>query len=66
MANKQFDDSVEATEFMETLYDMLNDERLENWAEDTDCNHSTTTHQTLKIVKAKYGDFVNEMYEAGE
>ena len=66
MANKEFKDSLEATEFMEHIHDLLNDERLKDWADATDDNYSATTSQTLAIVVDKYNDFVNQMYDAGE
>lgn len=66
MARKEFSDSAEATDFMETLHGMLTDERLADWADATDDNFSTSTSQTLSVVRDKYTNFINEMYEAGE
>ena len=63
---KEFKDSVEATEFMETLHTMLNDPRLLDWAESTDDNFSTATDQSLQCAMRSYNAFINEMYEAGE
>ena len=66
MANTEFKDSVEATEFMEKLHSMLRDPRLLDWAQETDDNFSTITDQSLQSAQASYTAFMNDMYEAGE
>lgn len=60
---KEFEDSVEATEFMETLNEMLNDPRLEDWANATDDNYGQTTSQALACSRAPFADFMNQMFD---
>ena len=65
MANKEFKDSIEATEFMEKLHTMLNDPRLMDWAEETDDNFGATTDQSLQCAMQSYNTFMNEMFTVG-
>jgi hypothetical protein len=43
----EFEDSLEATEFMEKLQEMLDDQRLKKWAKITDSNFGTQTADSL-------------------
>ena len=63
MAKKEFTDSVEATEFMIQLHEMLTDPRLEDWANATDDNYGQTTSQALACAKQSYSDFMDQMFD---
>ena len=63
MAGKEFHNSVEATEFMETLNEMLNDPRLEDWANETDDNYGQITSQSLACTRSAYAGFMTQMFD---
>ncbi len=60
----EFDNSLEATEFMEKLQEMLDDSRLKKWTEVTDCNFGTQTADSLWLVRLAYEGFINSMRKA--
>ena len=60
----EFEDSLEATEFMEKLQEMLDDPRLKKWAKVTDSNFGTQTAGSLWLVRLAYDNFINSMSEA--
>ena len=64
MAKKEFTDSVEATEFMEKLEDMINDPRLKDWANETDDNYGQNTANDLHKARKAYKKFMKKMFEA--
>lgn len=60
----KFDDSVDATEFMGKIGDMLNADALDDWCKETDSNFDVSTRAKLSKVYAAYNDFMNEMEKA--
>ena len=66
MADKEFTDSVEATEHMEEIVALLTDERFTHWTEITDTNFGTCTTAHLQKARQAYGELMNAMYGAGE
>lgn len=46
--NVEFNDSTEATEFLDALDKMLNDPRLVDWVKQTDENYGTSASAKLK------------------
>lgn len=60
----EFEDSLEATEFMEKLQGMLEDPRLKNWAKITDENYGTETLASLRLTKLAYDEFIDAMHNA--
>lgn len=56
---KEFDDSAEATDFVETLYSMLHDKRLKNWMEVTDQNFLTNCSLPLEITIKQFDVLYN-------
>ena len=62
----EFDDSVEATDFMYTVRDLLKSKALIKWAKDTDSNFSVDTLSSLKAAIKAYDKFLDTMEEAGE
>ena len=60
----EFEDSAEATDFMETLDGMLNDPRLLNWVQATDSNYGTNTIENLDDAQTAYHALMKAMYEA--
>lgn len=48
---ENFEDSVEATEFVEKLQAMLNDKRLANWCKATDRNFDTLSSHPLAAAQ---------------
>lgn len=61
---KEFEDSLEATEFMEQLQSMLKDERLLEWAKITDYNYGTRSTPKLVEVSRCFDTFLQTMYDA--
>lgn len=59
-----FDDSVDATEFMYKISDMMGADALEDWAAQTDKNFGTKTGSKLKAAAAAYKAFLDEMEKA--
>ena len=62
MAKKEFEDSLEATEFMEKLDSMLNDPRLKDWANETDDNYDQDTANDLHRARKAYKKFIYKMF----
>ena len=60
----EFEDSAEATDFMEKLDGMLSDPRLLNWVEATDTNYGTDTASSLDDAQTAYSALLRAMYEA--
>lgn len=60
----EFEDSAEATDFMETLQGMLEDPRLMNWAKITDTNYGTRSTVALVEAVGNYAEFIETMYSA--
>ncbi len=60
----EFEDSAEATDFMEKLDGMLNDPRLLNWVEATDSNYGTNIAPSLDDAQTAYSALMRAMYEA--
>jgi hypothetical protein len=55
---KEFTDSVEATEFMEKIENMLMDERLTDWARETNIEST----EKLATARVAYFKFLEYMY----
>jgi len=64
MSNKEFQDSVEATEFLEKLQSMLHDPRLAQWVKDTDDNFNTDACQHLSHAKEGFDRIFEEVMGA--
>jgi hypothetical protein len=62
---ESFDDSADATGFMEKIGSDLNSERLESWARSTDNNFGTDTEDLLHEARDAYRKFMDAMYDAG-
>jgi hypothetical protein len=60
----RFEDSAEATDFMEQLSSMLNDPRLKDWATVTEENYGGDFIAQLRMAKIAYKEFLDAMYEA--
>ena len=60
-----FEDSVEATEFMDRLRIMLNDERLIEWIVSTDDNYATNSQPKLEKIQQMFEQIFDEMTTAG-
>ncbi len=60
----EFEDSAEATDFMETLQGMLEDPRLADWAKITDTNFGTRSAGLLAKAVSNYAEFIETMYNA--
>lgn len=48
---ERFEDSIEATEFVEKLQKMLNDPRLVQWCKATDANFDTLSSHPLAAAQ---------------
>ncbi len=59
----EFETSVEATEFMETLQTMLCDPRLMHWVRETDTNYGSNLLPVILQVGEHYDSFLDEMRE---
>lgn len=61
----KFEGSMEATEHMMEIEEMLQDERLTEWVEATDANFGTDAVRKLAIARAALTDFLETMDAAG-
>ena len=61
---KAFEDSSDATAFMEQLGSMITAPVLINWAKETDNNFDTKTLVKLKSLNKAYDEFMSEMEKA--
>lgn len=61
---KTFQSSVEATEFMDKLEEMIRDPRLKEWASITDRNFGTDTAWKLKLLQEASQELFAEMDSA--
>lgn len=60
---KEFADTAEATDYMETLEVLLNSSALEHWAKQTDKNfRNLDTVSSLADAKSSFSDFIDEMF----
>jgi hypothetical protein len=64
MSKKEFDDSGDATDFMESIQSLLDSKALKAWSKVTDTNYGTKTKASLKNAQVAYGKFLDEMYSA--
>jgi hypothetical protein len=65
MANSEtFEDSVEATEFIDKIFEALKNPKLEQWVRATDDNFSADVFQKFVRLKFAFIDFVDEMDKA--
>lgn len=62
----EFEDSAEATEFIEDIYQKMKDSRVQNWARDTDSQHGTKSLAGLKSAIKAWDDFMADLEEADE
>ncbi len=60
----KFDDSVDATEFMQKIGDMISSPVLYNWAKSTDENFDTNTQSKLQKLNDAFSVFMEEMDKA--
>lgn len=65
-ASEEFEDSADATGFMETLKDQLESGKLMNWAQISDKNFDCQSVAQLKKAIEAYDTFMEIMYSAGE
>lgn len=61
---ERFQDSVEATEFVEKLQKMLNDKRLANWCAATDTNFDKRSSHPLAAAQHAFSQVVHELNDA--
>jgi len=63
---EQFEDSIDATEFMESIEAIVKDPRLEHWSDVTDQNYGTRSKLFLHNIQASYDCFMDQMHNADE
>lgn len=61
----EFEDSVQATEFMETIQDMLSDPRLHHWIRETDSNYGSNLLPVIEKMQQDYDQFFDTMCNVG-
>lgn len=64
LAMKEFEDSVEATEFMANMLALLECPAIVAWAKATDSNFATNTFDKLCESHQAFDDFYEEMENA--
>ncbi len=62
--SKEYQDSIDATDDMETIASLLNKHELMNWAKQTDLNYSVSAVRALKAAQKAYDKFYEEMLKA--
>lgn len=60
----KFEDSVDATEFMDTIHQMIKSKALKDWAKLTDQNYDTQTVSKLDKLRSAMLDFLDEIDKA--
>ena len=60
----EFENSIDATEFIDHLQKMLNDKRLANWCAATDTNFDKRSSHPLVAAQHAFAQVVRELDEA--
>ena len=63
-ANKNFKDSVEATDYIYSLLKRIKSPQLDKWSKIADVNFKTKSAQKLKAVIKAYESFLDEIEKA--
>ena len=61
---EEFESSIDATEFVEKLQQMLNDKRLANWCKATDTNFDKRSSHPLAAAQHAFAQVVRELDES--
>lgn len=60
----EFNNSIEATEFLAKLESMLNDPRLAQWCQVSDYHFGVTAERALQQAQARLAEMVKQLDDA--
>ena len=61
---EEFENSIDATEYLDNLQKMLYDPRLVNWCKATDQNFMANSYASLQQMQVKLTELKNRLDEA--